>query len=87
MIKFYDLNRLDKKVHYKILKKIKKIFLKGDYILGREVGLFEKNFSKFIGCSYAIGCANGTDALTLAIKSLKLPKNLTFVNFPNLVGR
>ena len=75
MIKFYDLNRLDKKVHNKILKKIKKIFLKGDYILGNEVAIFEKNFSKFIGCNYAIGCANGTDAITLALKSLKLPKN------------
>ena len=42
---------------------------------GPEVKKFEKNFSKFIGCNYAIGCANGTDAITLALKSLNLPKN------------
>ena len=75
MIKFYDLKRLDKKKHPIILKKIKKIFNKGDYILGKEVSIFEKNFSKFIGCNYAISCANGTDAITLALKSLNLPKN------------
>ena len=75
MIKFYDLKRLDRKKHLIILKKIKKIFNKGDYILGEEVSKFEKNFSKFIGCNYAIGCANGTDAITLALKSLNLPKN------------
>ena len=67
MIKFYDLKRLDKKIHPKILKKIKKIFSRGDYILGDEVSIFEKNFSKFIGCKYAVGCANGTDAITLAL--------------------
>ena len=75
MIKFYDLKRLDKKIHPKILKKIKKIFSRGDYILGDEVSIFEKNFSKFIGCKYAVGCANGTDAITLALKSLNLPSN------------
>ena len=37
--------------------------------------LFEKKFSKFCGAKYAISCANGTDALTLALKSLNLPRN------------
>ena len=75
MIKFYDLKRLDNNKHTKILKKIKKIFNKGDYILGRETSIFEKNFSKFVGSNYAVGCANGTDAITIALKSLNLPKN------------
>lgn len=75
MIKFYDLKKLDKKNHPKFLRKIKQIFNKGNYILGDEVSFFEKNFSKFIGCNYAVGCANGTDAITIALKSLNLPKN------------
>ena len=75
MIKFYDLKRLDKKKYPNFLKKIKKIFYKGDFILGKEVSIFEKNFSKFIGCNYAVSCANGTDAITIALKSLNLPKN------------
>ena len=43
--------------------------------MGKEVEIFEKNFSKFCKSKYAISCANGTDALTLALKCLNLPKN------------
>ncbi len=35
----------------------------GWYLQGKENELFEKNYSKFIGCQYTIGCANGLDAL------------------------
>ena len=39
------------------------------YILGEEVEAFEFEFSKYIGASHAIGVANGTDALELAIRA------------------
>ena len=74
-IKFFDLYQQDKEDHPKIIKAIKKNIIKGDYILGKEVNRFEKNFSKFVGAKYGIGCANGTDALTLALKCLRLKKN------------
>ena len=74
MIKFYDLYNQDKKLHSKIIKKFKSIITKTNYILGDEVEEFENNFAKFVGAKYAIGCANGTDALTLALSSLNLPK-------------
>jgi len=75
MIKFLDIYKQDKKVHKSILNEINKLFKNGDFILGGAVTKFEKNFSHFCGTKYAIGCANGTDALTLALKSLYLPKN------------
>ena len=75
MIKFFDLYKQDKIHHKKIISKFKKIITKTNYILGDEVQIFENNFAKFVGSKYAIGCANGTDALTLALKSLELPKN------------
>jgi dTDP-4-amino-4,6-dideoxygalactose transaminase len=74
-IKFFNLYKQDKKDHPKIIKIIKKNIKKGDYILGNEVNKFEKNFSKFVGSKYAIGCANGTDALTIALKCLQLKSN------------
>ena len=40
-------------------------------IYGKE---FEKKFSKFVGNKYSIAICNGTAALEVAIKSLKLPK-------------
>ena len=75
MINYYNLKRLDKKNHIKIINKIKKTIFKGDYILGKEVTVFEKEFSKLVGAKYGIGCGNGTDAITLALKSLNLPLN------------
>ena len=74
MIKFLDLIKQDKKLHKPILKKINKLFKKGDFIMGKEVEIFEKNFSKFCKSKYAISCANGTDALQVALMSLELNK-------------
>ena len=75
MIKFLDIYKQDKKLHLSILNNFKKIFKKGDFILGNDVTNFEKNFSKFCNSKFSIGCANGTDALTIALKSLNLKKD------------
>jgi dTDP-4-amino-4,6-dideoxygalactose transaminase len=42
----------------------------GWYILGKEVEGFEAEFAAFLGAAHGIGCANGTDALVLALKGL-----------------
>jgi dTDP-4-amino-4,6-dideoxygalactose transaminase len=67
-------------VQYKALEKeldkaVKRVFNSGHYILGKEVENFEKQFAKYIGTKYAVGVASGTDALTIAIKSLDLKEN------------
>lgn len=48
---------------------------KSDFILGKEVEIFEKSFSKLCNARYSISCGNGTDALILALMSLDLKKN------------
>ena len=40
------------------------------YILGPEVAAFEAEFAAYLGASHAIGVANGTDAITLALRAL-----------------
>jgi len=75
MIKFLDIKKQDKPIHKIILSDIKKIINKNDFILGKHVNAFENKFANFCKSKYAISCANGTDALTLALKSLNLPKN------------
>jgi dTDP-4-amino-4,6-dideoxygalactose transaminase len=42
----------------------------GLYILGAEVEDFEQAFSNYIGCDYAIGVANGTDAIEVILRAL-----------------
>ena len=74
MIKFLDLYNQDKNLHKSIINDIKKLFKNTDFILGKEVSVFENNFAKYCGSKFAISCANGTDAITIALKSLNLPK-------------
>jgi dTDP-3-amino-3,4,6-trideoxy-alpha-D-glucose transaminase len=40
------------------------------YILGPEVTAFEREFSAYCGCEHAIGVANGTEAITIALRAL-----------------
>jgi dTDP-4-amino-4,6-dideoxygalactose transaminase len=42
----------------------------GWYILGAEGRAFEAEFAAWLGSDHAIGCANGTDALCLALRTL-----------------
>jgi dTDP-4-amino-4,6-dideoxygalactose transaminase len=42
----------------------------GHYILGPNHELFEAELATYVGVSSAIGCANGTDALQLAMRAL-----------------
>ena len=42
------------------------------YILGEEVLLLEQEFADYIGTTAAIGVANGTDAIELALRALEI---------------
>lgn len=75
MIKFFDLNRHDRPIQGKIIQRIKKIVKQKNFINGKEVYEFENKFSAFINGKYSIACSNGTDAITIALKSLNLKKN------------
>ena len=73
-MKFTDVNPFNKKIQKKINNSILSTIKKGDFILGKNVKIFEKKFSRLSGSRYAVGCATGTDALLLALKSLNLKK-------------
>lgn len=74
-IKFIDLLGEYNSIKKDINGAIQRTLDSGTYILGEEVQKFEQKFSKYIGTKYCVGLASGTDALTLAIKSLNLKKN------------
>jgi dTDP-4-amino-4,6-dideoxygalactose transaminase len=42
----------------------------GRYILGPEVAAFEKEFAEHLGVGHVVGVANGTDAITIALRCL-----------------
>ena len=62
------------KTHRKIIYRLKKLIEKNQFIGGPELKSFEKNFCNYVGAKYCIGVANGTDALEIALESLKLKK-------------
>ena len=58
----------------KILKKISRVVKFGDFTLGKEVEVFEKNFKKIQKSKYAIGVGSGTDAIMLSLIALGIKK-------------
>ncbi|MDR9894881.1 DegT/DnrJ/EryC1/StrS family aminotransferase [Aetokthonos hydrillicola Thurmond2011] len=51
---------------------ISRVLDSGWYVLGGEVQAFEKEFASYLGVSDAIGVANGTDALAIALRALDI---------------
>ena len=43
---------------------------KSYFILGENVAAFEREFADYCGTQYAVGVANGTDAIHLACRAL-----------------
>ncbi len=52
-----------------IREAIDRVLASGLYILGPEVGFFEKEFSYYIGPGATVGVANGTDAIELSLRA------------------
>jgi aminotransferase EvaB len=65
-----DHNYLPQQYSEEVLDAIRAVAKRGDFTLGAEVAVFEKAFAEMVGVKHAIGVANGTDALFLALKSL-----------------
>ena len=42
----------------------------GAFILGPEVEAFEREFAAYLGAGHAVGVANGTEAITIALRAL-----------------
>lgn len=55
----------------------------GWYVLGEEVSMFEREFAAYCGVDHAIGVANGSEALELAVAALDLPPGSTVALAPN----
>ena len=69
MIKFLDLQKLNNPYKSEINLAIANVVDSGWYLLGEENRKFEEAYSKFIGTKYALGVANGLDALRLILRA------------------
>ncbi|MNW43896.1 dTDP-3-amino-3,6-dideoxy-alpha-D-galactopyranose transaminase [compost metagenome] len=69
MIPFLDLKKINLRHEEAILQSVRNVLHSGWYILGEEVKKFESEFAAYCGTKYALGVANGLDALELIIRA------------------
>ena len=69
-IPFLDIGAAYKELEVEIDAAIRRVLNSGWYILGPEVESFEADWAQYCEADYAVGLANGMDALTLALRAL-----------------
>ena len=66
-IEFIDLGAQRRRLGRRVDEAILRVVDHGKYIMGPEVAIFEQELAAFCGAKHVLSCANGTDALGLAL--------------------
>jgi UDP-2-acetamido-2-deoxy-ribo-hexuluronate aminotransferase len=73
-IQMVDLTRQYLRIKDEADAAMQEVVLKASFINGPAVKQFENALAEFTGAAHVIGCANGTDALQVALMALDLPQ-------------
>ena len=71
-MQFIDLQAQRKRIEPEINAAVQRVIEGGRYVLGPEVGEFEKQLAAWSHAKHAVSCANGTDALSLPLMAWNL---------------
>jgi UDP-2-acetamido-2-deoxy-ribo-hexuluronate aminotransferase len=71
-MQFIDLQAQRRRIEPEINGAVQRVIESGRYVLGPEVGELEKQLAAWCGAKHAVSCANGTDALALALMAWQL---------------
>ena len=71
-INMVDLNGQYRKIRWQVNREIKKVINSSTFINGPIVKEFQNNLQKYVDVKHVIPCANGTDALQIALMALEL---------------
>ena len=69
-VPFNDLYKHHTPLLAEINQALNAVIRESSFIRGKDVDLFEENFANLLGVKNCISCANGTDALYIAMKAL-----------------
>lgn len=69
MIKFLDLQKINAQYEVELKEAANRVITSGWYLLGNELTEFENKYAEFCKSKYALGVANGLDALRLIFKA------------------
>ena len=73
-IPFFSYPSLFNSYENEFIQIFKDVGNRGAFILQKDLVEFENNLSKFTGCKYALGVANGTDAIWLGLMAAGIKK-------------
>jgi len=71
-MKFFDHTPQHERLKPEIDQRVQAVMQHGQFINGPEVKELERHLAEYVGVKHCIACANGTDALELALASLDL---------------
>lgn len=69
-VPFVDLPAQHRALKAELDQAIQQVMERGDFALGKDVALFEKEFATFCGTQYAVGVDSGLSALELSLRAL-----------------
>jgi dTDP-4-amino-4,6-dideoxygalactose transaminase len=69
-IPLFDLQAQLEPLRERLLDAAARVVRGGTFILGPEVDAFESEFAAYLGVKHVVGVANGTDALTIALRAM-----------------
>jgi len=70
MIPFLDLAAATQELRSEIDSALARVLDSGWFVLGGEVGAFEREWATYVGTTHAVGIGNGLDALELALRAM-----------------
>jgi UDP-2-acetamido-2-deoxy-ribo-hexuluronate aminotransferase len=82
-VPFIDLSRIVKRVRGKVLSEWERVLDNLEFVAPPRVGALEARINESLGTKNAFCCANGTDAITLALQAAGIDKH-SRVGVPNL---
>lgn len=66
-MKFIDLEAQYQRIKPQLDKSLAKLFVRQDFILGKDVDVLERRLAEYAGVRHCVTCSNGTDALSMAL--------------------
>ncbi len=81
-VPFLDITRRIKEHEKEYKKAVEDVLMSGKYILSDNVESLEDELAEYVGVKYAIGVANGTDALQIALDVLDINENNEVITTP-----
>ncbi|MFO1499932.1 MAG: DegT/DnrJ/EryC1/StrS family aminotransferase [Verrucomicrobiota bacterium] len=82
-VPYVDLGLQHRDIADELVSSVRRVLESGGFVLGEELEAFEREFAAYCGTRYAVGVANGTDAIVLTLKGLGIGKGDEVITAPN----